>query len=301
MMNARDNASASAPSPLDALERRVAALERERELLMERYARKLELDNEQLRAVLGTGPDFASPPGPVNAVAPNWPAPDMAEAAAPGLTSPSATLARVLARVESQVDDVERLAAAGESASAVHIALQATRRSAAALQATLADAELRENLVTLMTPDAEPPPPPSISSYLVPLGGNANVPFRVAEIAVLQLAGLHRSLATKHVDAAITEYEQFVPPRSSVDLRQVLDQIEAAERSIAQTATILPLVISQPPQRLRWRKLVTYGLGGTLIVAANAGAATILGPVAAAVSAAVGSAALGAAAAPLVT
>jgi hypothetical protein len=64
MATARDNASASSSSPLEALERRVAALEGEREMLMERYARQLEFDNEQLRALLGSGPDVASSPGP---------------------------------------------------------------------------------------------------------------------------------------------------------------------------------------------------------------------------------------------
>jgi DNA-binding FrmR family transcriptional regulator len=207
-------------------------------------------------------------------------------------------LARVLDGVEGQVDDVERRAAAGELASAVDTALQVTRRSAAALRATLADAELREHLVTSMTPLAPPLPPPSIQNYAITVGGNESVPFRVAEIAVLQMAGLRRSLAEKHVDAAIAE--QLAPLRSSVDLHQVLDRIEAVERAVAHAETVLPFVINRPPQRLKWRKLVTYGLGGTLIVAANAGAAVVLGPVAVAVSAAVGSAAVGAAAAPLV-
>ncbi len=299
METARDNASASSPSPLGALERRVAALEREREMLMERYARQLEFDNEQLRALLGSGPDVASSPGSsTDAVPSSGAAPDLAAAAAPA--SAAAMLARILGGVEGQVDDVERLAAAGELASAVDTALQVTRRSAAALRATVADAELRENLVTSMTPLDSPLPPPSIQNYAITVGGNESVTFRVAEIAVLQMAGLRRSLAEKHVDAAIAEYEQLAPPRSSVDLHQVLDRIEAVQHAVAHAETVLPFVINQPPQRLKWRKLVTYGLGGTLIVAANAGAAVVLGPVAAAVSAAVGSAALGAAAAPLV-
>ncbi|GIE88168.1 hypothetical protein [Actinoplanes regularis] len=299
MATAREKVSGSSPSPLDALERRVAALERDRELLMERYARQLELDNEQLRALLGGAPDLASAPGTSTDAVPSiGPASDPATAAP---ASAAAMLAHTLGLVEDQVDDVERLAAAGESASAVDTALLVTRRSAAALRASVADAELRENLVTSMTPPDSPlPPPPGLHNFTVPVGGNRTVPFRVAEIAVLQLAGLRRSLAEKHVDAAIAEYERVGAARAAVDLHQVLDRIEAVQRAIAHAETVLPFVINQPPQRLRWRKLVTFGLGGTLIVAANAGAAVVIGPVAAAVSAAVGSAAIGAAAAPLV-
>jgi hypothetical protein len=299
MATARDKASAPSPSSLDALERRVAALEGEREMLMERYARQLEFDNQLLGRLRSSGPDVALASRPfIDAVRSGEAAPDSAVAAAPG--SAAAMLARVLGGVEGQVDDVERLAAAGELTSAVDTALQATRRSAAALRATLADAELRESLVTSMTPLNPPPRPPSIENYAIPVGGDEPVPFRVAEIAVLQMAGLRRSLAEKHVDAAIAEYKQSEPPRPSVDLHQVLDRIEAVQRAVAHAETVLPFVVNQPPQRLKWRKLVTFGLGGTLIVAANAGAVVILGPVAAAVSAAVGSAAIGAAAAPLV-
>ena len=166
MATARDKASASSPSPLDALERRVAALERERETLMERYARQLEFDNGQLRALLGSDPDVATPPGPPTDTVPSSrAAPDMAAtAAAPA--SAAAMLAHILSGVEGQVDDVERLAAAGELTSAVDTALQVTRRSAAALRATVADAELREDLVTSMTP-LDSPPPPSIENYVI--------------------------------------------------------------------------------------------------------------------------------------
>jgi hypothetical protein len=267
-------------------------------MLMERYARQLEFDNEQLRAQLGRGSDVASSPRPPTDAVPSSGA--IADMAAASASASAAMLARVLGEVESEVDDVERLAAAGEQASAVDTALQVTRRSAVALRATVTDAELRENLVTSMTSFDSPLPTPSIQNYAITVGGNESVTFRVAEIAILQMAGLRRSLAEKHVDAAISEYEQLAPPRSSIGLRQILDRIEAVERAVAHAETVLPFVISQPPQRLKWRKLVTYGLGGTLIVAANAGAAVILGPVAAAVSAAVGSAAIGAAAAPLV-
>lgn len=296
MATARDDAAASSPSSLDALGHRVAALEREREILMERYARQLEVDNERIRALLGDRPDVASLPGPsADSVPSSGAVVDMTAAPA----SASASLARVLSRVEGQVDDVERLVAADELASAAETALQVTRRSAVALRATVADAELRENLVMLMTP-VDSPQPPSLQNYAIAVGGRETITFRVAEIAVLQMAGLHRSLAEKHVDAAVAEYEQVAPPRPAVSLRQVLDRIEAVERALAHAETVLPLVMNQPSQRKKWRKLVTYGLGGTLIVAANAGAAVLLGPVAAAVSAAVGSAAVGAAAAPLV-
>jgi hypothetical protein len=300
MTTARDSDSASSQSPQDSLERRVAALEHERELLMKRYARQLEFGNERLRTLLGDRPDPAPPPGPaITTATPSTAIPDMTAGAAPDIASAPATLARVLARVERELEDVDRLAAAGDSATATEAAMQVTRQSTAALRATLADAELREALVTMIR-DIAPPPVPMIRDYLVAAGGDKPVSFPEAEIAVLQMSGLHRSLAAKHVEAAISEYEQLPPVQRAVTLHQVLDQIAAAERSVAYAATVLPIVINQPPQRLKWRRLVTYGLGGTLIVAANAGAVVLLGPVAAAVSAAVGSATLGAAAAPLV-
>src|SRR3954469_9960001 len=107
MATARDSDSTSSPSFTDnALERRVAALECERELLMERYARQLEFGNERLRTLMSGRPDPASPLGPSTTTA-------TPSTATPGIASASATLARVLARVESERADGERLAAGG--------------------------------------------------------------------------------------------------------------------------------------------------------------------------------------------
>jgi hypothetical protein len=295
----RDAEDARAEPALDALTRRVAALEAEQATLMERYARQLESSNEQLRALLRSSSDTASAPVAFTASAPSGHSVPTV-LTVPGAPNAAARLAHTLAVVESQADDVERLAAAGDLASAVDTALMVTQRSAAALRATLADAELRQQLVTSMAPEDPVSPPVGIQNYMVTMGQNRSVPFRDAEITVLHLAGLPRALAEKHVDAAVTEYETLAAPRPPVDLHQVLDRIEAVQRAVADVEAVLPFAVNHPPQRLRWRKLVTYGLGGTLIVAANAGASLVLGPVAAAVSGAVGSAALGAALAPLV-
>lgn len=297
----RDGEATSAGSPLDALEHRVAELERERSTLMERYARQLESGNEQLRAVLGSRSDAAATPMPSTAPAPSGQGRPTVPVVLTGPTTPNAAamLAHTLTVVENQADDVERLTATGELASAADTALLVTQRSAAALQATLADAELREQLVMAMGPDPTPPPA-QIQNYLVAFGDNRSTPFRDAETALLQLVGLRRSLAEKHVDAAVAEYEQQAAPRPPAELHQIMDRIDAVQRAITDVEAVLPFAVNHPPQRLKWRKLVTYGLGGTLIVAANAGATIILGPVAVGVSGAVGSAALGAALAPLV-
>jgi hypothetical protein len=129
-------------------------------------------------------------------------------------------------------------------------------------------------------------------------GISAPFSFRDNEIQLLQVAGLPEILAHEHVDAAIAAYN--TSPDSALHRLQtpmlMLSDLRRLRDASCQTADLLSSGIRQQQSRQRWKKILTFGLGGTLIVTVNSIGTALLGPPGVAASGAIGSAALGVAA-----
>lgn len=72
-----------------------------------------------------------------------------------------------------------------------------------------------------------------------------------------------------------------------------LDGLRQLRDASCLTADLLAQGIRHERSRQRWKKLLTFGLGGTVIVAVNGIGTALLGPAGVAASAAIGSAAVG--------
>jgi hypothetical protein len=129
---------------------------------------------------------------------------------------------------------------------------------------------------------------------------NAFNEFLTREVQLLRLAGLSEELARQHLEQGATEYRKQQQPTRDIALERIqnpvmlLDALGELRDATCTSADLLAMGVRNAQSRSRWRKVVTFGVGGSLIVASNALAIPLLGPAAAAVSGAVGSAAIGA-------
>lgn len=121
--------------------------------------------------------------------------------------------------------------------------------------------------------------------------------FREMEVQILELVGLSRTLAEQHVGAAIDAYN--TDPSGSISRLQnpmaLLRDVRALRDAACQSAELISSGIRRQQSRDRWKRVLTLGLGGTLLVTANALGAALIGDGGQAASGAIGSAAVGAA------
>lgn len=268
---------------IDALHARVADLEAENARLLERYATSLELENQRIRDTMNTNTAGGSDPTDVTEVA-------AGEARRAPLTA--AALARDLTRIEDQLAEVDRLAAVDDGRGAAKARVAAATLACKAFARVCDDADFRQRMMELQVHTVPLPlDEASLSSLATQFSD-----FRNAEVAVLELVGLTRELAEKHVDAAIEASKATDRLPHSAGRIQLLDDLRALRDATCQGADILALGVRRETSRARWRKILTYGLGGTVIVAANGLGTALLGPAGAAASQAIGSAAVGVAA-----
>ena len=199
-------------------------------------------------------------------------------------------VARGLVAVEGHLADMDRFAAIGDEMAAQQSKVAAAMRSCSTLQKLCDDDDFLQMLVNIGT-DVDSPNTAKDRS----LDRIRSRDFRDTEIELLQLAGLPEILAQAHIDEAIEAFEQNPqgalrrlrnPMTFLVHLRQLRD-------ASCLTADLLTQSIRQQQTRQRWKKLLTFGLSGTLIVAVNSIGTVLLGPGGAAASGAIGSAAVG--------
>jgi hypothetical protein len=121
--------------------------------------------------------------------------------------------------------------------------------------------------------------------------------FRTVEVQLLELSGLARSLAQQHTDAAIAAF--LSDPQPSLTRAQnpmsFLGDVRSLRDAMCQSADLISANVGKEQSRRRWKRLLAFGLGGTLIVTVNAAGTAVLGPAGVAASGAIGSAAVGAA------
>jgi hypothetical protein len=221
------------------------------------------------------------------------------EAAAGGLeplTPPY--IARAVVAVEGHLADMERFAAVGNEAAAQESKVAAAMRVCTALRRLCDDNDFFQMLMEmgrlLGEADNIRLTDPDIIDDVIS-SGFENRPFRDLETQLLQIAGLTGALAEAHVDAAIKAYHQN--RKSALERLEnpmaFLVDLRALREASCLTADFLSQNVRQEQARQRWRKLLTFGLSGTLIVAANSIGTALLGPVGVAASGAIGSAAVG--------
>lgn len=269
---------------IDALHARVADLEAENVRLLARYAASLEAENRRIRdTVIG---ESTGGWGPADAA-------DVAASEVRRTPLTAATLARDLTRVEDQLAEVDRLVAVDDTRGAAKARVAAATLACKAFTRVCDDADFRQRMMELQVHASQlPPGGPNLSDMSTPFSD-----FRSAEVAVLELVGLTRELAEKHVEVAIAAFESNRPSAAhQPDPRSLLDDLRELRDATCQGADMLALGIRRDASRARWRKILTYGLGGIVIVTANGLGAALLGPVGVAASQVIGSAAVGVAA-----
>jgi hypothetical protein len=260
----------------------VAALEAEHAQLLAGHAANMESEIARLRSV--TLPAVSE---------------EAAEESRQPLT-PS-YLGRALVAIEDHLADMERFVAIGDEAAARQSKVAAALRSCSTLQRLCGDDDFHGMLMTMQEQVAqhEAAIPNVIAGtlQLATAGASSIATFYDAEIQLLQLAGLPQLLAQTHIAGATAEYylqpsgwQDRVknPMKFLADLRQLRD-------ASCLTADLLSQGIRHERSRQRWKKLLTFGLGGMVIVTANGVGTALLGPAGVAASAAIGSAAVGAA------
>jgi hypothetical protein len=277
--------SASNGDAIGVLRARVVELEVENVRLLERYAASLEVENQRMRDAVGTlaasGPDLGET------------AEVTVDDARP-MPLTAATLARDLTRVEDQLAVVDRLVTLGDNRGAAKARVAAATLACRAFARVCDDADFRQRMFELQAHASQLPPGGPVLSEL----STEFSDFRGAEVALLELTGLTRELADRHVDAAIAAFDggrSQVPGRRR-DPESLMDDLRSLRDATCQSADVLVLGVRREASRARWRKVLTYGLGGTVIVAANGLGAALLGPAGVAASQAIGSAAVGVAA-----
>lgn len=270
---------------IDAFKSRVATLEAENSELLSRYAAQLQRENQRIRQAM------ESRPSPAGRTTPGAPIAVPGKAAAP--VTPS-RLGRDLAAVENHLADMERFAAVGKMEDAAQAKVAAAMRACNSLRNVCDDADFRQ-LLMVMPGNAHKLPRDQQSPLDTQLAFGS---FRDVEIALLELIGLNHVLAEKHVidaAAAFTANPQAAMTRIE-DPAALLDDLRALRDATCQSADVLAMGVQREASRTRWRKILAYGLGGTVIIAVNGFATTLLGPVGVAVSQAIGCAAVGVAA-----
>jgi hypothetical protein len=158
------------------------------------------------------------------------------------------------------------------------------------------DSELRDVLMSMQCEITKHQQ--QISAHVegaAPDGSTTDPPFRDVEISLLRIAGLTERLAHKHVDNAIAAFK--AEPTSALARMTnpviLLRDLARLPEATCQSADLLSQGLRQERSRQRWIKILTFGVGGTFIVAANAAGTALLGPLGVAASGAVGSAAIG--------
>lgn len=206
-----------------------------------------------------------------------------------------AYVGRALVAVEDHVADMDRFAAVGDDEAARRSKVAAASRACSVLKRLCDDSDFHRILGTMQVQvtTQENNISPVVNGYLPDRKISAS--FRDAEIELLQLAGLPKLLAQLQVDSAVAAFSSETadwqdriknPMTFLADLRQLRD-------ASCLSADLLAQGIRHERSRERWRKILTFGLGGTLIVVANGVGTVLLGPVGVAASGAIGSAAIG--------
>jgi hypothetical protein len=194
---------------------------------------------------------------------------------------------------------MERFAATGDDVAARQAKVAAAGRACSVLKRLCDDDDFNNMLMSIQEHVKQQGTNVSavVAGTLPPSvpGTPSNPLFRDVEIQLLQFAGLPQPLAQIHVDGAIDAYNadpngwqsRIENPLIFLgDLRQLRD-------ASCLTVDVLSQGIRHERSRQRWKKLLTFGLGGTVIVAINGIGTAVLGPAGVAASAAIGSAALG--------
>lgn len=267
--------AAEVRSDLTELRSRVVALETEHARLLAGYAEVMESEIARLRLVN------------VSAVS-GLEAEPRREPLTPSY------LARALTAIENDLANMETFLATGDEAAARRSKVMAAQRSCSVLRRLCDDDDFNQVLLTMQANVT--PQEPDIASHISGTPGNPSS-FREFEIQLLELAGLPEILAVKHVDNAVAAY--WADSTSSVNRMQnpmiFMGDLRRLRDVSCQSADLLSQGLRQDQSRQRWKKLLTYGLGGTVIVVANSIGTALLGPVGVAASGVIGSAAVGAA------
>lgn len=200
-------------------------------------------------------------------------------------------VAGAVVAIEDHLADMDRFAATGNLMAAQESLVAAAMRSCRTLR-RLCDEDDFHDMLTTMGSYANDPGTTILSAASGSIG---NIAFKDFKVQLLQLSGLPEVLARIHVDAAVEAYQidtasaeaRLRNPMSFLgDLRQLRDWS-------CLTADQLSQDLRRQQARQRRKKILTFGLSGTLIVAANSIGTVLLGPGGAAASGAIGSAAVG--------
>ncbi|NAZ87298.1 hypothetical protein [Kineococcus indalonis] len=279
--------AAGAEAATEVLRAEVASLEAENMNLLARYAAQLRSSNEQIRQSL------AGSAAPSPAAAPSIPSAVLAEARPPHSVT---RLARDLVAVEEHLAEMDRCAGLGDLHGAGLAKQAAARRTCRALGLLCDDADFRELLMAMPERARQAQDPvggvPDPAELHGPLGT-----FRDTEVALLQLVGLSRALADRHVDAAIAAFTESPQAWTRMqDPAALLRDLRTLRDATCTSADMLAAGVQREASRARWRKILTYGMGGCLLIAADGAAELLLGVPMTALSEAVGGAAVGVAA-----
>jgi hypothetical protein len=227
-------------------------------------------------------------------------------------------IARAVVAVEGHLSDMERFAVTGNENAAQQSRIAAAMRSCSALRKLCDDDDFLQILMSMGNLVSEQerqfrPAADAGSSANINTESNARFPaiiddlilspefkqtgasFHDLEVQLLQIAGLPEILANAHVGAAIDAYRQN-PIKAMDQLRNpmaFLASLRSLREASCLSADFLAQGVRHEQARQRYKKLLTFGLSGTLIVAANSIGTAILGPVGVAASGAIGSAAVG--------
>lgn len=269
---------AATAAELERLRTLVRTLQQEQVELLAARADALQAENTRIRSEVSTAP-FSSQQAPAT------------ERAVPPY------IARALIAVESDLADMETFTAVGNDNAAAQAKVAAATRTCLTLQRLCDDDAFHSTLMTMQEHAQEMGA--TVASHVH--GSTDSGTFRDVEVQLLELIGLSRALAERHVDSAIAAYDGTPaealariqnPMRFLADLRSIRD-------ASCELKDVLSLGVRRQQSRTKWRKILTFGLGGTAIVAANALGTAILGPAGVAASGAVGSAAVGVAVQPV--
>jgi len=263
---------------LTELRSRVAVLEAEHARLLAGYAGIMESEIARLRSV-----DLSA--GSIQAAEPRY------EPITPSY------LGRALVAIENDLANMDTSIAIGDEAAARRSKVMAAQRGCSVLKRLCDDDDFNQILLKMQV-ETITQQEPGINSRISETPPPGQAAFRELEIQLLELAGLPELLAIKHVDNAIAAY--WSNSTGSLDRMRnpmiFLSDLRRLRDVSCQTAELLSRGLRQEQSRQRWKKLLTYGLGGTVIVVANSIGTALLGPGGVAASAAIGSAAVGVAA-----